>query len=270
MKDFYKKMNWLMVLLAVVSSLGLILIFLFINQNPWQQGLTELIENVIPDLVAVLIAVPIIYFLFRARGISPQEELKQGIVSEIIKLNNYNNQFDSEETINSNFNLHEKLPDAQSLCFLALAGYNFLSEFRPKITEAVRKGCSIRIMIVNPWSKASEIIMDHQGQRELEADLKRTKARIEQINQELSSGKVKGKFEVRYTNWIPSCSLVILNEKQLDGLMRLKIYPLDIDLPLTQLKTHTIFSRRINPSLFESFLCQFNTLWQKAVLWNKD
>lgn len=70
MRDFYKKINWLRALLSTVTAIALSLIFVLTNGKEFFTGLNDLIDNVIPDLVAVLIAIPI-YIFYSQLGAYP-------------------------------------------------------------------------------------------------------------------------------------------------------------------------------------------------------
>lgn len=106
---------------------------------------------------------------------------------------------------------------------------------------------------------------------ELEADLIRTKKRIEQILKEIGKNKHIGKIEIKGIDWIPSCALIITDRDKTNAEIRAKVYPLVLDTPLPFIKTHTIVYKRHEPDVAEYFINHFNVLWENSkLLMNTD
>ena len=94
--------------------------------------------------------------------------------------------------------------------------------------------------------------------------------RVAQILEDLRKEKKIGTIEIRGINWIPSCSLVIYNRTKLGGELKIKVYPLVIDIPLPLIKSHTIIYKKYESDLFEYYVNHFDNLWDKSPEMKKE
>lgn len=260
MKNHRQKINWLKLVLSVVTLIALLLIYLHF----FEEKSNDLIPGVISDLVAVLIAVPIIYFVFTVWGISPQDDLKEDIIDGIAKLNENRSGFENESAVNSRFDFKNKIKDMKQFDMLALSSANFLTNFRPELTEALKNGCHIRLLTIEPKSDAANLVMRHQSRGELEPDLIKSMDRVAQILEDLKEEKKIGTIEIRGINWVPSCSIIIYNRDKMSAELKIKVYPLVIDIPLPLIKSHTIVYKRYEPELFNYYQNHFDFLWKNS------
>ncbi len=266
MKNHRQKINWLKLVLSVVTLIALLLGYFYF----FEEKSNDLIPSVISDLVAVLIAVPIIYFVFTVWGISPQDDLKEDIIEGITKLNENRSGFENESAVNTRFDFKNKIKDMKQFDMLALSSANFLTSFRPELTEALRNGCHIRLLTIQPESDAANLVMEHQSRGELEPDLIKSMDRVAQILEDLKEEKKVGTIEIRGINWIPSCSIIIYNRDKITAELKIKVYPLVIDIPLPLIKSHTIVYKRYEPELFDYYLSHFNILWENSTEMKKQ
>lgn len=265
MKDNFKKLNWLLVLLSIVSVVSLSLVYIFVlNGENVSQGFSDLIKGVTTEAVSVLLIFLTVYFLLTSKGISPQEEFKQDLVDEITKRKTHQSGFESDEEINQRFKIKEKLKTVKQVDLIGLSCANFLTSLRPELTESVRNGCQIRIITIAPSSLSEKVVMSHQSGAELEPDIVKAKKRVEQIKEDIGQPKIKGSIEIRVVDWIPSMSLIITDKDKNEGEIRVKVYPIVIDIPLRTIKTHTIVYKKAEPDLFLFLTNQFEKLWGKS------
>lgn len=259
MKKFYKKINWLIIIISALTSLVLTFIFLLLpNTNS-----ALFFSSLIPNLVAVLVGLVVVYYFFKLLGISPNDELKQDIRDVLAE--HHNLKFEAGNDINLKFNFQNYLNTAKTIEVISLSAYNLISEYRTELTQAIIRGCDIRLIIVQPKSSASKLVSNWQKNQELKKDLESVEGRFKQIISDINNeSKSKGFLDVRGINWIPSTSLIIIDKTKHEAVMRLKVYPLNIDLPLSKINTHMLIDKSNQPELFENFVNQFELLWQKS------
>lgn len=259
MKKFYKKINWLIILIYIFASFILFSIYLLLPNT----NISLFFSSLIPNFVAVLIGFIVAYYFFKLLGMSQNDELKQDIRDIITE--NGKIKFETEGNINNIFSFQEHLKTAKTIDVISLSAYNLISEHRTELTSAIIRGCTIRVLIVQPNSVASNLGSNWQENKELDKDLERVKDRFKQIKNDINNNsKTKGILEVKGINWIPSCALIIIDNKKTTATMRLKVYPLIIDLPLNQIDTHMIINKNNQTGLFENFANQFEELWNKS------
>ena len=163
MKSHRQIISWLKVILSIVTLIALLLGYFYFFGD--KSG--DLIPSVISNLIAVLIAFLIVYFVFSIWGISPQDELKEDIIEGVAKFNENKSGFEHYDVVNKRFAFKEKIKDMEQLDILALSAANFLTNFRPELTNALKNGCDIRILAIQPKSEAADLVMKHQSRRRI-------------------------------------------------------------------------------------------------------
>jgi hypothetical protein len=269
MKDDFKKFNWLKVLLATVTAIALTLLYCLAYKPNADNSFQSLLQNLIPNLIAVLIGVPIIYFIFTKIGLSPEEELRQGIVEDINKLNIHQSGFEDHDLVNQRFDFKEKLKSAETIDIVALSALNIISAYRTQLVEAIQHNCKVRIIIVDPKSEAARVVMSNQRHNELIPDVERLIERMKTTIEEAGIVKHTGNVEIRGINWIPSCSFVIYNREKIDCEIRIKVYPVMIDIPISSITSNTIVFKRYEPRIAGYFLNNYEELWKRSTLIDK-
>jgi hypothetical protein len=93
----------------------------------------------------------------------------------------------------------------------------------------------------------------------------KTQKRFKILENELvkASRKPKGSFKVKYTTWIPSCSLTIFNRKSDDGILKLKVYPILYSTPSSEITVHRVLNKKEHRIWFDYFANQFERLWNE-------
>jgi len=179
----------------------------------------------------------------------------------LLKSNEY--KFYHEREVNTKFDFSKHLKTAKNIEIISLSACNLVTDFRLEIGEALKRGCHIRILVTKPNSEASKLVMEWQEKNELAPDLKKTQDRVDQIK--VDAGQCKGSLKLNAVNWIPSSALIIVDrQKDYEALLRLKVYPLVIDMPLGHINTHMVIERKLHPELFDKYVEQFEYLWQQS------
>jgi hypothetical protein len=135
-----------------------------------------------------------------------------------------------------------------------------LATHKDDFREKMRHGGEVRVLIFNPSGKNLPILAENLGVRpsKIEAEIKTT---IENCNDLVQSDLGIGKFEVRQTEMIPGCSLVIFNPSEHNGQISVEF-----------IGYHTRVSERPHVELeatrdrrwFTFYLNQFDELWKSA------
>lgn len=200
-----------------------------------------------------------IYFEAKGGSFSKETESKFGL-------------FTSDKDTFNNFKVEKRIETAKSI---ELLGYNLksvLQEIRVPLANAVIRGASVRVILVDITSKSvQETFQQHTNRPHLM--FPEWVAGLEHIKdiQEILAGapKVNGKFEVKVTTWIPSSNLIIFNSDDENGIMKVGIHTVIFRQPLAG-RLSLILQRKDNQTAFEYFTKGFDTLWSKdSVEWNR-
>ena len=144
--------------------------------------------------------------------------------------------------------------------------YSFITPFdryRSEIIEVVKKGTIFKIIILEPQSKASQLLLKIQKQGyNIETDLVRVIKIIQGIITELDHEE-KANFEVRFMDWLPSYSAMISNPNSLNGMIRLLIYPSIANVYHSKHSIFLIINKQGEEKYaFETFVQYFEELWK--------
>jgi hypothetical protein len=165
--------------------------------------------------------------------------------------------------------LRRLVADAKHIDILGYSCVSILGEHLYDLANAVVRGAHVRILMVQPYSPAAKLMITHTFTRPLVQDRRLTQKRLALLRQEIEKApkKTKGTFEVRYTSWIPSCGLTILNRKSSVGVIQIQIYPICHATLHTSFVPHQIVSRQDDGKWFGYFVQQYNRLWTE---WSTD
>ena len=173
--------------------------------------------------------------------------------------------FTSDTDTFANLKLDSQIAGAKSI---ELLGYNLkslLQELREPLAKAIIRGASVRIILVDIESNAThEMFKQHSNRPHLLLPEWATGfEHIVDIQKMLQGApKLNGKFEVKVTDWIPSCNLIIFNSDDDNGLIKVGIHTVTVRQPLTG-RLSLILSKKDNSNAFEYFTKGFNMLWEK-------
>ena len=159
-------------------------------------------------------------------------------------------------------NLEERLKTVRAL---DLMGYNLvglLRDIREPIAEAVSRGATVRILVVDFNSLAGELMSKHSNRKHLlPSDFAAALEHIRDIDR-LKNAKLRvdGRLDVKWTSWIPSCNMVLIDAKEEKGLAKIGINPPSFRRPVTG-RLGLLLSRRYHPAELDYFIEQFEVLW---------
>lgn len=262
------KIEWLKNLLSIATIAGLTIAYVLICKIDEKSELIELLLHIIPNLIAALIAVLTVYYAFFRQGISNEKAISESIANDIIS-SLENNTFDIQSEIDKQFNLKEKLSNAKEIMLVGHSCRYIVNSLRAEMTEAVKKKTNIRIITIGRNTDASKLLMDNSKYRGLEADLEFMENILKLIVKESKPNNQRtkvGKVELKYMNWIPSCSLLFYIPKtNTGGILKLKVYAVNLGTALSKIQTHKLVNENIEKELYDYFLNQFEGLWKKGI-----
>lgn len=267
MQEKDKQIDWLQNLISIITLVALVVFYLYLKRKPLNEGgIWELVSQIIPNLIAALITVLVLYFVFIRRGISNQnkviEKVKE-IVDEQMKPQIFLNQVEADKI----FNLKEKLESANEILISGYSCKYVVAGLRSDFINAVKNGANVKILIMEPQSEGSKLLSDNQIFKEAETDLLDVYRRTESILNEIEkkTDKRKGAFEMRFLSWIPSCSMIfVMPKKTKIGSLKLKIYAPSGNTPLNKIITHMIINEYADKLLYNYFKDEFYKMWDKS------
>lgn len=140
-----QKLNWLKVLLAILAAIALSVIYIYESDFSGIDAIKDLIMNVIPNLVAVLVAIPVIYFLFTRMGISPQKELEDNIVDRIASVNG--NRLIINEIDNNQ--VKEEIISSNNIIIMGMHLSTSVQVFRNSFRKAILRKKNIKFILMD-------------------------------------------------------------------------------------------------------------------------
>ena len=139
-----------------------------------------------------------------------------------------------------------------------------LRQNRDILIEAIKQGVKIRLIIVDINNKAGEIMLENARTAESVITNHSNVLRyIREIKQSVATVSPKtGAFEAKLTNWIPSCSVVLIHSpKAYLSKARVAIYPLAFRFTGSRRRILMLDGGRY-PEHIDYFSEQIETLWE--------
>ena len=234
-----------------------------ISDSSW----VGLFSGTLTNLISVLLVVVFGYLALRFLGISDDNILFRQLISELKKISKNGSSFISFEQLRKQYKLHEIFESAERIDFLGYSCVELLRGNREKIFRAVVRGAKIRFLILRPGCKAVDVMHAHQKVKQIQKDIEMASDILNEIEGRISqSNEVKGLFEKRFTDWIPSCTLIIANPERIDGKISLRINPPNPSTPKEKWITFQVVTKKYDLETFDYFVSEFDALWKSAEL----
>lgn len=263
--EINKKVNYLLTLLAVSSSIIIIGLYFAIVSLMGDSTGKDLLLQILPNILAVLIAFLIVNYFLNRKGLGPTQTLKEEITNSIYQKFDGDKVYESKEA-NQKFDLKNKFKSSKSIDILGYSCVNLLRTFRDEISEAVLNGTKVRIVIIKPGTDSSKVVMENSRMKGLEKDLEssQTMLRIAMEEIEKSKKRTRGNLELRKIDWVSGCSMIIYNRNQIDGEVKLTVNHLHLSTPISSRNINHIFKKSVHPDWFEYLTEQFERLWERG------
>jgi uncharacterized membrane protein len=296
MKKNWEKIEWLLFLMAVILVVLLSVLFMYFEGLMIGGGgnittlALALLNQILPNLIASLIIVIFIYIFLKSKGIDSDEQYRDRLVNIIIdrikteispqnidslveKIASYKNEkFIRLEYSKEKFRFSEKLKVANSIWINGYSCAPLFREFKSEIERSLLNGTNIRLIITEPHSVAARMMEERDVHAErVVADINYVKSEIAVIRDALTKSKNKklGHFDVKFIDWLPSCSMILYNPEEEDGEVKIKVYP-----PFYSTNhfnpIEMIIDKKSYRDQFDYFVAQYNRLWTKEVGQNQD
>ena len=132
------------------------------------------------------------------------------------------------------------------------------------IVNAVKKGATVRLLLINPDGKSIEVMQAIKPQTGIKKDIVRSLEIAQlKIQDQIKRSAAVGRFEIRVIDWIPSSSLLILNGTTEDAWMEVGYFPPNYKFVVGH-KVYVRFSKKKEKSRFDDYYEEFNDLWATA------
>lgn len=229
----------------------------------------ELVQDLLINLAATFAGVGFLFFLLnRFFGIDndPVDKIKDLLKNiteskgNLVSLNERRKRFP----------VGKNLFDAKNVNVLGNTLINFLDVHRELIIEKVQSGVSIRLLLINPSSKASDIFREVWEYSTFDSDIQRSFTLIESIQKALSKvGKLKGNFEVRLVPWIPSCTMIIVDPESNNGKATIGINNLNYSTSVNN-RPYLVLEKHIHTHWLNYYNQEFDKLWNVAKSYHEE
>lgn len=278
-----KERNWLLFIISTVTLLALCLAYILFYDYSKSNAIFALVISVLPNLVATLIIVVVVYLVLKRRGIDKEKEFKEDIIQGIYKeinqkldgknvrelayfITQYNNkQIISYKEVNKIFDTAKKILSAKEIWTNGYSCINLIQDNRKEFVKSIINGANVKILITDKDSSAAKLMGERTVTKNLiKSDVERTIALINVIKDDLShQSRVKGSIELKITTWIPSCSMFFYNPNNRNGEVKIVVYPPFHSTSKSSISVNFILRRSEDKDYFEYFKNQFSRLWDE-------
>ena len=164
------------------------------------------------------------------------------------------------------FQFSEKLKMAKSIWINGYSCAQLFKEFKSEIERALINGTNFKIIITKPNSIATKMMeaRDIHAERVV-VDINYVVSEIKAIKDVISimaKSKTVGSIDVKFIDWLPSCSMIFYNPDEEDGELKIKVYP-----PFYSTNhfnpIEIIIDNKNHQDQFNYFREQYNRLWNR-------
>lgn len=246
----------------LLATVSIILILVSLNYFVENSPLQSLLLNLGTEIAGAVLIFTIVNRVFALGEKDDGGELR--LLRQEIQ-EQFNPFSAADEKNSSSVFLQNNLPHASRIDIVAYTRVVLLRQNRPLFFEALRRGVHVRLILVDHHSKAGEVIIENSKNPDVaRGDYSNALDYITEIMEAKKEDKtLRGKFEVRLTHWIPSCSAIFVHSKQVHlSKARIAIFPLAI--PSTDKRRRALLldgQRHLED--IEYFSRQFQMLWEK-------
>lgn len=250
-----RKVRYLLAVYLFLTAIAIV--FALVGVNYSQDPLQSLVLNLSTEILGAVLVFFVINRLFLIEDWEMSERLNE-LADRLEQRSSFlfGREFRESEKI------EQVLKDSSKISLLGYSLVRFIRMFRDTLTEQVFKGAQLRIVVIDPESKAAELIRENlatsEFQRDIETSLEYIKHIIEQGQE-----RGKGRVEVRSINWIPSCAMIIIDPDKPTGYLSVGIYP-----PYYELSPQDRAKFKLTPlgdeRWYKKYCAQYEQLWHQA------
>ncbi len=156
------------------------------------------------------------------------------------------------------------LNGAEKIDVLGITPIGFLTFYREVIIRKVKDGAALRLILLDPTSKASAMLQEVWEYSTLDIDVQRSLNLIHEIQETIrQAGKSRGKFEIRLLAWIPSCTMVIIDSHLSNGKAKIAINNPNYSTSTTS-RPHLVLDKINDLVWYAYYSNEFEKLWSQA------
>lgn len=161
--------------------------------------------------------------------------------------------------------IEEKLQVAKSAYFCGYSLDRLVSESEKIIHDCLKNGCETRFLIVSPNGEGNKLMKKCTKFRPIH-QVQFTINGLKRIKDDLTRKGFSPNLQIRYIDWIPSCALYIVNEKEgINNIMQVEIYPPCFDTTAGIRPVFSLSENKNNESEWYNFFSkQFDSLWNQG------
>lgn len=250
---------------AIYSGLGILAIAVALLGALLNEGtIQNLLLNLATELFGAVLLFVILNWFFML-------DSEQSLIERIGRMltileGEYSVLLDSNKS-SEIFAFEKRLNSAKQIDLLGYSLYKILSLYaKSYFIEAINNRTKIRIILVDPKSKAAQILSAqktgtrYRKQRELSFTI------LTFLQKKIISN-AKGSLDVRLINFIPSCDMIILDRDNDEQGMINVIIKAPYGSPPRLDRRRFIFRKREDSDDFEAWLEQFESCWQDGQPW---
>jgi hypothetical protein len=131
------------------------------------------------------------------------------------------------------------------------------------IAKAIINGASVRLIVIDPDGKSIQVMEGIKPTTGVAEDIRRSLNIAKKNILEESKQSIRGKFEIRVIDWIPSCSLLVLDATTENGWMEIGIFPPNYKKAVGH-KLYIHLMKKKDKIHFDEYAVEFNELWEMA------
>jgi len=225
----------------------------------------EFIKDVAINLASTLFGVVFLFFLInRFLGLESRVEEK---VDQVLSFTQNSSQvLVNYEGRRKRLPVGAALSEAKEVKVLGNTLIGFLESYRELILQRVKVGLKIRLILVDPRCYTVEKSSKRWKYSTLKADAQRGLLLAENIQNQLNElGAIKGSYEVRRTNWLPTYTMLLYDSRSKDGRGSIIINNLNYATPVNS-SPNLVVSKSVNANWLKFFDQEFELLWNELEL----
>jgi len=167
----------------------------------------------------------------------------------------------SDQEMYERFSMKEMMEQAETLDLLGHTFHRLLRSHQDSFIQLLNRGGKIRIIFIYPESVTTSADRIFRSRSMIRRNLKASLNIIQKIlgSQQQNSG---GSLEIRFINWIPSCTLVVFDQDKPSGMIQVTVHPIHEESSLGRL--HFLTSSRLLRRWFEYYRSEFERSWDSG------
>ena len=241
--------KYLLAVYLVVAGIAVILGLIGINNADGS------LKDILINLSTEFLGVVLIFFLVNRLFLVDEMNTNSRIDSLLQRIEADTT---SIRGIENNESLEKLLANRKVISLLGWSMITPLSRHSSALIHNIKNGASVRIVVIDPESTARELL---RTPNRITHSFDAFCGYVSDIQKEVINAT--GSFEIRVLNWIPSCSLVLLDPLNADGYTRVTIYPPLPSAPVGE-RAHFLLSSTHDKRWHSSYVNQFEKIWEMA------